>query len=218
MGSKQRPADRGADRARSILVDLGNELRHSRQHHGLSQAVVGRSVGISPSQVSRIERAQAPRLSICQIARLLAVVGLELSARAYAAGPPVRDAAHRALLDRLRARISPEIAWRYEVPVGHVGDPRAWDAVLLIGRVQVAVEAETRPSDVQALQRRLAGKRRDDPEVASVILLLADTRHNRVLIKEHGPALEADLPMTSIAVMAALARGSTPGGNGIVLL
>jgi hypothetical protein len=90
--------------------------------------------------------------------------------------------------------------------------------VLLIGSVQVAVEAETRPRDVQALQRRLSAKRRDDPEIASVILLLADTRHNRALIKEHGEALAADLPLASNTVMAALAEGSRPGGSGIVVV
>lgn len=157
-------------------------------------------------------------MSLTVVARLLAVVGLELSARAYPAGPPIRDAAHRALLDRFRAIVAPSVAWRFEVPVGHAGDPRAWDAVMLIGRAQVAVEAETRPRDVQALQRRLASKRRDDPDIAGVVLLLAGTRHNRALAKEYGEALRADFPLPTTALKAALADGRDPGGSGLILI
>jgi hypothetical protein len=157
-------------------------------------------------------------LSVRQIARLLSIVGLELSARAYPAGPPIRDAAHRALLDRLRARAAPSVAWRFEVPIGAAADQRAWDAVMLVGRTQIAVEAETRPRDVQALQRRLAAKRRDDDEVSSVVLLLAATRHNRELLKEFGPALRTDFPLGGASTLAALQEGRSPAASGIVLL
>jgi transcriptional regulator with XRE-family HTH domain len=163
MGSQQRAADAGAERARLMATDLAGELRRAREQHGLSQAAVGRAVGLSPSQVSRIERAQTRFLSVRQVARLLTVVGLELSARACPAGPPLRDAAHRALLERFRGRVAPTIAWRFEMPVGRPGDQRAWDAVMLIGPTEVAVEAETRLRDVQALQRRIALKRARRP-------------------------------------------------------
>lgn len=217
MGTKQRAVDLGAARARSFVAEMGAELRRAREEHGLSQSAVGRAAGISSSQVSRIERGQTKCLSIRQIARLLAVVGLELSVRAYPAGQPIRDAAHRALLERLRARVSPAIAWRFEVPLGRTGDQRAWDAVLLIGSSQIAVEAETRPRDVQALQRRISLKRRDDPGIASVVLLLADTRYNRSLFREYGEAFLADLPLAATEIMAALKVGRDPGGSGIVL-
>jgi transcriptional regulator with XRE-family HTH domain len=120
--TRVRAADMGSLKARSIIADLGTELRHTRIDHGLSQAAVGRAVRLSPSQVSRIERGDVPLVSLSNLARLLAVVGLELSARAFPAGPPIRDAAHRALLERFRARVSPTIAWRFEVPLGRIGD------------------------------------------------------------------------------------------------
>jgi transcriptional regulator with XRE-family HTH domain len=216
--TKQRAADVGSERARSIVFELGRELRQARTDHGLSQSAVARAAGISASQVSRVERAQARCLSIRQAARLLSVVGLELSARAYPGGRPIRDVAHRALLDRLRARVPPGVRWRFEVPVGGPGDGRAWDAVLRFGDGSVAVEAETRPRDVQALQRRLTTKLRDDPEVSAVILLLSATRHNRALVKEHGDALRAALPGSADAILRTIAAGRHPGGSGIVLL
>jgi hypothetical protein len=157
-------------------------------------------------------------VSIRQRARLLAVVGLELGARAYPAGAPLRDEAHRALLERLRARVSPDVAWRFEAPLPIVGDPRAWDAVLYLTNGQVAIEAETRPRDLQALQRRLALKRRDDPRIAAAVLLLADTRHNRGLVRDHAEALHADLPVAGMAILEAFARGLKPPGSGLVLL
>ena len=218
MVTRVRAADVGSLKARSIIADLGTELRHARIDHGLSQAAVGRAVRLSPSQVSRIERGDVPRVPLSNLARLLAVVGLELSARAYPAGPPIRDAAHRALLERLRARVSPAAAWRFEVPVANAGDQRAWDADLLLGARRLAVEAETRPRDIQALQRRVALKRRDDPDVSAVVLLLADTRHNRALVREHGEALRADFPAPAGEILRALNEGRVPDGSGILLV
>jgi transcriptional regulator with XRE-family HTH domain len=217
MSTKERASDVGSLRARTIVVELGQEVRRARLGHGLSQAVVAKAARTSRSQVSRIEAAKAPRVSLVELARLLTVVGLELSARAYPAGPPIRDAAHRALIERFRARVAPAVAWRFEVPLGRSGDQRAWDAVLLVGAAELAVEAETRPRDVQALQRRVALKRRDDPGASGVVLLLADTRHNRQLLREHGEALRADFPIPAHEVLRALSGGRDPGGSGIVL-
>lgn len=218
MGVRERRADLGSRRARAILVDLGRELHEARVDRGLSQAVVAGAARISRSHLSRIENAQVPGLQVAQIARLLAVVGMELGARAYAAGLPIRDAAHGALIERLRARASPAVAWRFEVPLGHTGDQRAWDLVLLIGAVQFAVEAETRPRDIQALQRRVSLKLRDDPGVSGVLLLLADTRHNRILLRDHGPALRTDFPVSASEILRALAEGRVPRGSGVLLL
>jgi transcriptional regulator with XRE-family HTH domain len=218
MSTKQRAADKGSARARSILSELANEMRIARLNHGLSQSVVAQASGVCRSQVSRLELGQAPRATVLELSRLLEVVGLELSARAYPAGPPIRDAAHRALIKRLRALVSPSVAWRFEVPVGGAGDLRAWDAVLLIGTNQFAVEAETRLREVQELQRRLSLKRRDDREVSGVLLLLADTRNNRRLAREHGEDLRSDFPLPAREILTALADGRCPNGSGIALL
>src|ERR1035437_5002833 len=175
MSTRERASDSGSIRARTIVAEPGQEARHARLEHGLSQALAAREARTSRSQISRIEAANAPRVSIAELARVLAVLGLELSAKAYPGGSPVRDAAHRALIERFRARVSPGVPWRFEVPLPIPGDRRAWDAVLLIGTAQIAVEAETRPRDVQALQRRIALKRRDDPGIGAVVLVLANT-------------------------------------------
>lgn len=218
MATKDRAVDLGTRRGNAIVLELGHEVRVARLEHGLSQNAVAIAARTSRAQVSRVERAGAPRVSVLELARLFAVLGLELSARAYAAGTPIRDAAHRALLERLRSRVAPTVAWRFEVPVGHAGDQRAWDAVLTVGATELAVEAETRPRDIQALQRRIALKKRDDPGVSGVVLLLADTRHNRNLVRDPGEAWRADSPTPAGALLRSLTEGTYPGGGGIVVL
>jgi hypothetical protein len=130
--------------------------------------------------VSRIERGRSPRVStervsIERVATVLAVVGLDLGARAYPAGPPIRDVAHLRLLARFRARIGPSWRWRPEVPIGGTGDLRTWDGVLVRAGQVIAIEAEIRLHDVQALLRRIAAKRRDGA-ADRLVLVVADTR------------------------------------------
>ena len=85
MGTRSNAASVGADRARRIAVELTSELRRARIDRGLSQADVGRAVGLSGQQVSRIERGLAPDVSITGLCRLLAVVGLVLGFRSSSA-------------------------------------------------------------------------------------------------------------------------------------
>jgi hypothetical protein len=96
------------------------------------------------------------------------------------------------------------------------GDLRAWDAVIGGDGWRLAVEAETVLDDLQAVERRLALKRRDGG-IDHVILLVADTRRNRRALAS-APGAFADLPMRTRETLAALGRGVHPGGSGIVIL
>jgi hypothetical protein len=92
--------------------------------------------------VSRIERARVPGVSVEQLARLLAVVGLDLSARAYPFGLPLRDAAQLGLLSRFEAVLHASLRLGREVPLTGEADLRAWDAVLYGAGEPIAVEAK----------------------------------------------------------------------------
>ena len=81
----------------------------------------------------------------------------------------------------------------------------------------MGVEAETRPTDLQALQRRLALKLRDGG-VDELILVLADTRHNRAFLQAHGDELMRQFPVPGRRAMELLAAGAHPGGCAVVLL
>lgn len=217
MPSRERIVDRGTRRGTTLVIELGRQLRESRVEHGLSQAFVGRSVGLSRSAVSRIERGQVSAVSLHNLARLLSVVGLELSARAYPSGTPIRDQAQISLLGRLKEQVSAPLTWRSEVPVGGARDLRAWDLVISSGSDRVAVEAETRLADIQALERRIALKSRDSG-VTRVILLLAASRTNRGTLRLFEPAIRESFPVQGAEALRDLRSGRLPRGSALILL
>lgn len=224
MAVRQRRADLGAERGITLVAMAGREFKAARLNAGLSQDDVSCAAGISRPQYGRIERARSPEVSLARLATIAAVLGLETSLRFFPAGDPVRDAGHVALLERLRARLHSSLAWRTEVPFPQAGDLRAWDATVAgfqipAGRTRRrgAVEAETRPVDLQALDRKLALKERDGG-ADWVILLLANTRHNRSLLAGPGATLRARFPLEGRRALELLAAGVDPERNAIVLL
>ncbi len=157
------------------LRTLGAEIRLARREHGLSLEVVGRACGLSRAQVSRIERGLVPEASLLDLARLGAVVGLDLSTRMYPTGSALRDAAHVALLSEFALRLHRSLRWSTEVALPIPGDGRAWDGFIRGPGWAIGIEAETAPTDYQSTRRRLALKLRDGL-ADHLILLLPDTR------------------------------------------
>ncbi len=218
MPPRERPTDRGARLARLIRNAIGQELHEARVGAGLTQKAVGKAIGIAASEVSRIEAGRRASVSVDRLARMCAVVGMDLSVRTYPVGPPIRDAAHVRLIGRFRARVSSGgWSWRPEVPVAGPGDQRAWDGQLTGHGQTIATEMETRLRDVQAMQRRIELKRRDSA-VDRVILVVADTRANRAAIEAAADVLAAAYPVSARAALSALAAGRDPGGDALIVL
>ena len=217
VAGHERQHDRARRAALSTLSRIGQEVREARLDHDLSQAVASRSMGMSKSAWSRLERGEASQISLVDLAEAAAVVGLDLSVRTYPGGRAVRDRAHLELLERLRVRLGPEARWRTEVLLPTAGDQRAWDALVLVSGVRVGVEAETRARDSQALQRRLALKRRDGG-VDHLVLLLANTRHDRAFLHAAGHGFMADFPIPGKDALARLEAGQDPLGSAVILL
>jgi transcriptional regulator with XRE-family HTH domain len=217
MPSRERIVDRGTRRGTEMVRDLGRELRQARVEHGLSQDSVGQAVGLSDTEVGRIERGIIRTVSVIQWSRLLSVVGLELAARAYPAGSPIRDRASLQLLTRLRVEIPAQIGWQSEVPIGPAGDLRAWDAVLRVHGDRIGVEAETRLVDLQAVTRRIALKCRDSG-IPKAILLLSATRTNRAALRAFEGSIRDAFPTPGREALYALRAGHLPGSSAVVLL
>lgn len=192
------------------------DLDNARRAAGLSLRELARRLGVSPDTVQRALRGDAAAPTIDLAARLAAVLGLQPSVGLYPDGDPVRDKGHLALLGRLRARLSPDLQWRTEVPVPITGDRRSADAVIDGPGVDILVEAETHLEDVQALERTIATKLRD-LGLDRVILLVSDTRHNRAVIRSV-EELHRRFPVGTRACLAALGRGRDPGGDGVVII
>ena len=179
VATRERAAHRGRNRGRELARSIGREIRLSRRQAGLTLKVLGRQVGISASELSRIERGLADWASLVLLSELCAVVGLDLSAKAYAGGAPIRDAAHARLLEKLRAKLDAALSWAIEVPFPNPGDQRAWDALIRGEGWRFGVEAELNPIDGQALIRKLNQKQKEGM-VDGLILLMRDTRQTRL--------------------------------------
>jgi transcriptional regulator with XRE-family HTH domain len=214
--SVERIRAKGAHQARSIAISIAQELRDARIAAGLSQDQLASAAGLRQSRISRTERAELPTARLDELVRHCVALGLRLSVRPYPAGTPVRDAAQLRLLARFRGMLDASYTWRSEVPVGGKGDLRAWDA-LLEGPGVVAIDAETRLRDMQALQRRTELKQRDSG-VPCVVLLVADTHHNRAVLRDHRPVLASTFPLDTRAVMSALRAGRVPSASGIAII
>ena len=216
MGTRERPVERGTIRGRRVLSDLASEFRLARRRAGLSLRAVGEAAGVSGTAVWRFEHAHGSDSGVVAAARLLAIVGLDLSARAFPGGLPVRDSGALALLETLHGRCHTRLGWATEVPVALPGDQRAWDAVITGPGWRTGVEAEMGPSDSQAVQRRVELKIRDGA-VTGAILLLPDTRRARAFLAVAGPSLASTFPVPARVALAALGRGEDPGSSIVVL-
>lgn len=218
MAGVRRRGDLGADDARRASGQLGRELRETRLASGLSQATVARAASLSPAQVGRLERGEIRRPNLDQLARCARSLGLELSARLYPVGAPVRDAGQLALLGRFERCLGVPLRLIREEPLPLAADQRAWDGVIHGGGQPCFVEAETRIGDVQALERRIRLKQRDDPRATVVLLVAARSGHNRTIITAHREALRELLPLDGAAVLRALRAGRCPPTGGIVVV
>lgn len=215
MTTRERPVHRGRRRAEEQRARLASEIRLARINAGLSLRDVGRAAGLDHARIWRFERNRITDLRLEDLGAIAAIVGLDLSLRAFPGGDPIRDVAHARLLERLRRELHPSLRWRTEVPLPGPGEQRAWDAVIGRDGWRVGVEAETAIRDVQGLERRLEVKRRDGA-VDHLVLLVADTRRNRDAIRD-APAAFRSLPLGSRDVLASIRMGREPAGSGIVI-
>lgn len=218
MPTRDRRLDRARATARRLTSSVIADIREARVSAGLSQRDLGTAVGISASQVARFERGTLRDIGVEQLCRLSIGVGLDPSIRLYPGPDAVRDVAQLRLLERLRTRVATGIRWRVEVPLHGRTDARAWDAVADRHGCVDAIEAETRLRDLQAVERRVALKKRDDTTVVHVILLIADTRGNRLALAEGREGLRSDFPLDTRAALAGLGQGRCPGASAVIVL
>jgi hypothetical protein len=178
---------------------------------------VGDAVGLSEAQVSRIERGLVDGVSVLDLARLDAVVGLQLSMRSFPNGDAIRDAASVALIEDFCALLDPSIGWSTEVPLPRPGDLRAWDLLLRGDGWRAGAEAETGPRDAQALVRRLLAKQRDGA-VDLVVLVMRATLQTRRFLRDAGGVIRSAFPVPSDVALDRLRQGQSPDANALVIL
>lgn len=204
-------------RAHRQLEEVVETLRAARRAAGLSQASIASALGNSHQLVSRWERGQQVPDPI-QLARWGAVVGRDVPIRAFPAGSPLRDAGQLRLIARARAAIGERWRWRAEVPVSiDPRDRRAFDVVLTAAAGSIGLEAITRLTDAQA-QIRAAILKQETAKLDRILLVLADTRHNRAAFVDAAPSLDGAFPTSPRDVQLALRTGRLPAANGVVFV
>jgi len=207
-----------ADRFLSWLrTDVGKELRLGRHNAAATMQQVADRIGWSKSKISRIERGLSRRVSLGDVTAFGAVVGLRPYLKLFPVGPALRDIGQVELLAALNVRMHRRWATTHEVPMPTPGDLRAADQVSTIPGCRVMVEAYPRLSDYQA-QTRSARTKQQELGADLLILLLEDTRTNRRALAAAGLEPRRSFPIPQRAMLAALATGRGPGGDGIVLL
>ncbi len=201
-----------------MTLELGREIRITRQRIGQSLVEASRSAGISAAQLGRIERGSLKAPTLPQLARAARAVGLRASVRLYPEGPPVHDRASLAALGRFERVLGVSFRLVREVGLPIEGDLRAWDGRITDGTATASIECEGKLEDVQAVSRRVALKVRDDPAAGVVILLVNKTDRNRRVLAEHREALRQQFPLDGAAILRELRAGRIPKAGGILML
>ena len=199
------------------LMELGREIRLGRITGGRTQRAVAESVGTSVARISRIERGLVPTITLRQLSRTAAAVGLKLYIRAFPASRRLLDKPQQDLLNELQRRAHPSWRWESEVPMPIPGDLRAGDARSSVPGCSVLFELWTRLADWQAQTRSALLKQRD-LGADRLVLVLRATHANREALRQAGPAARETFPLRGRQVLRALGEGRDPGANGILLL
>jgi len=199
------------------LESVVRDLRSARFNAGLSQSAVASAIGVSRPLLAAWEAGRI-RPTVVHLGQWSAVVGLDLTIRAYPGGPALRDAGQLRILGRLRIAIGDGWTWRTEVPISaDPRDMRAFDAVLARGNRRVAVEAIGRLVDAQGQVRPIMLKQ-EASGIERVMLVLADSRHNRAALTGARPTVEPAFPASARHALAALRAGELPNANAVVMV
>jgi transcriptional regulator with XRE-family HTH domain len=219
MVARTRLIEVAARRAERRRRELADELRERRLGLDLSQAEVAAACGMSRNHYVQLEGGRLSAVNLQELDCIALALGLDVALRLYPGGRPIRDAGHSARLLRLLRQARPPLGYRIEAPLPAKEDRferRAWDAMLFGDGQRTAIELEMRMRDVQAMRRRHALKRRDDP-TEHFLLVIADTRHNRRVLAEFGELFD-DLPRLRPSVVRALLEAGRHPSTGLLLV
>jgi transcriptional regulator with XRE-family HTH domain len=148
--------DSGTRRAERALHEFGEECRHTRLRLGLSQREVATAARLERSTYSRLESGTSRSLQIVAASRVAAVLGLNLSVRAFPGGASIRDAGQAPRLAWLASCIARPLTYRVDAPLPSTPErleQRAWDLLISGSGERTAVEFEARLYDIQAQAR-----------------------------------------------------------------
>ncbi len=221
MATRETRQMRGRRRGRMLVARTLAELQAARVAAGLSLRQMASERGQSKSALSRMLGDELADVGVVELSELASVLGFEISLGLHPVGDAVRDRAQLAIGRRFDGLLAQ--AWRVtdETLLPGQAELRAWDKLLrLVGaqpRHLVGVDLESRVRDIQALVRRTRLRERDG-QVDAILLVLADTAHNRRLAPELRTGLGASYATAPRALLHGLRAGARLAGSGLVLV
>jgi transcriptional regulator with XRE-family HTH domain len=204
-----------------LLARSVAEVRNARLVAGLSLDQLARELEWSATAVGRLESGQREDIGIVALSEIASVLGYEVSVGLHPIGDPVRDKGQLACGRRFDAVLSER--WRVtdETLLPGAGEQRSWDKLLRLTdatpRYLVGTDIESRVWDVQAIVRRTRARERDG-QVDHILIVLADTAHNRRIVDELRASLGPDYATSARCLVRALRVGMRLAGSGVVLV
>ena len=224
----RRPDRVAGDReAQALAATLGAAIRAGRRRHGLSQAELGRQVGLSQARMSAIERGLGGGAPLSTWVAFGLAIGQPLTvgfSRALTPGFGPSDAGHLDLQE-LAARLAARHGWRatFELPTRPI-DPRH-SADLAVrddaGRRLLVLECWNRFGDLGAAARSSNRKLAEAAGLAAAIggeqlyavglcWLIRPTAENRALLGRYPSLIRSRFPGSSTGWARALELGTPP--------
>jgi transcriptional regulator with XRE-family HTH domain len=197
------------------------ELRVARTTSGVTHGEIAQALGMARSNITRLEAGELKDVGVVRLSEIASVLGYEVSVGLHPIGDPVRDKGQLACGRRFELMLSTK--WRVtdETLLPGVGEQRAWDKLMRLTDATppylVGVDIESRVWDVQAIVRRTRSRERDG-HVDEILIVLADTAHNRRIAEELRHSLGPEYSTGVRSIIAALRRGGRLLGSGVVLI
>lgn len=216
----------GTSEARSIAGTLGRDLKATRRRRRLTQAQLGRKVGLSGARVGELERGDGASAPLEVWVKLGKAIGRPLAVaftRELEHEP--RDAGHLAAQE-LVLRLARQHGRRadFELPTRPASPAFSIDVALrdVPARALIIVEIWNRLDDLGAAVRSTTRKVAEadglavlaagggPPYWVATCWLLVDTAANRRLVARYPEILESRFPGSSVAWVRCLASGASP--------
>lgn len=190
---------------------IGRAIREVRIHLGLRQVDLSRRSGVSQRTVSEIELGRLERVRLETLRMVAEALDIRVSLDTWWRSGRIDhllDRGHAALVEHV-VRTLRDAGWivRVEVTFNEFGERGSADVVAWhpAERVLLVVEVKTRIDDTQEatstfskkirlLPAILAREEGWDPVMVGRVLVLADTRRNRDLVRDHAATFDAMWP------------------------
>jgi transcriptional regulator with XRE-family HTH domain len=193
-----------------------DELQLARTTANVSQEALAALLDWSQPRYSKFERGQQ-RPAVHEVCEVAAALGLEASVVLRRVEEGLRDSGQMRVMARFQRLLSPRWHASIEAPFPALGDLRSWDALLRLRDHRVGVEIETRLRDQQELIRRIR-QREVHGRVDEILVVLSESRHNRLLVDGLRAGLGVRYGATPRELRAALRDGNPLPRSGVLLV